>query len=85
MDKVISARLDESAIVEMERVTRQLGMTKKRFLEEAIHGHVQRLAASSAKDVWSETSGSWKRREAVAATVKKAREAFSAAYKRHQG
>jgi hypothetical protein len=84
MDKIISARLDESAVVEMERMTRRLGMTKKRFLEEAIHGHAQRLAASPATDIWSETSGSWKRREAAATTVKKAREAFSAAYKRHQ-
>ena len=37
MDKIISARLDESAIDEMERVVRRLGSTKKRFIEEATH------------------------------------------------
>jgi len=37
MDKVMSARLSEEAIAELDRASKKLGMTKKQFLEEAIH------------------------------------------------
>ena len=43
MEKIFSARLDEAALDEMERVTRRLKMTKRRFLEEAIHLRAQQL------------------------------------------
>ena len=63
MDKIFSTRLDESVVVELERVTKRHGMTKKRFLEEAIHARAQQLNAGESSDVWSETCGAWKRKE----------------------
>ena len=36
MDRVLSARLDEKVIEELDFATRKLHMTKKQFLEEAI-------------------------------------------------
>ena len=36
MDKVLSTRLSPDAIATLEAASRRLGMTKKRFLEEAI-------------------------------------------------
>jgi hypothetical protein len=85
MDKVFSTRIDEAAIDEMERITRRLGMTKKKFLEEAIQLQAQRLGAGSGPDVWAETSGAWQRREPPAATVRRARKAFRKAFERRHG
>jgi hypothetical protein len=83
MDKIVSARLEETAINEMERVTRQLGITKKRFLEEAIRCHARELTARREVDDWSETCGAWRRKESVPATVNRARGAFRRSFRRH--
>jgi hypothetical protein len=50
LDKIMSARLDEAAVPEMDRVTRELKISKKRFLEEAIHHHARTLTQSSRGD-----------------------------------
>ena len=83
MDKIFSTRLDESVVVELERVTKRHGMTKKRFLEEAIHARAQQLNLGESSDVWSETCGAWKRKETTAQTVKRARSAFRETFQRH--
>ena len=69
MDKIFSTRLDEGVVVELERITRRLGVTKKSFLENAIKAHVQRLSAEDEADVWTETSGAWRRRESPQRSV----------------
>ena len=85
MQKVFSARLDESILDEMERVTRRLKMTKRRFLEQAIHRQASELAGQVESDVWAETLGAWARREKPATTIRRAREAFRGAFeRRHQ-
>ena len=83
MQKVFSARLDESVLDEMERVTRRLKMTKRRFLEEAIHRQAKQLAGQEGSDVWGETLGAWRRRETPATTIQRAREAFRRTFDRH--
>ena len=83
MDKVFSARLDERVIDELSRCARQLGLSKKRFLEEAIHLRAGQAGAAAGADVWAETAGAWKRGEPVAATVLKARKEFRSAFLRH--
>jgi hypothetical protein len=85
MDKILSARLDESAIEELDRMSRRLGLTKKRFLEEAIR--LRAAQAAEETDVWSETSGAWRRRESTPTTIRRARRAFedSAGRHRHSG
>lgn len=83
MDKIFSTRLNESVVVELERVTKRCGMTKKRFLEEAIHAHARQLSADEDSDVWSETFGAWKRKQSAGQTVKKARNAFRKTFQRH--
>ncbi len=80
MDKIFSARLDEAVLAEMDHVTHQHHMTKKKFLEEAI----RRLAESMAqKDVWAETRGAWKRKESAAAIVKEIKSSWQKNYSRH--
>jgi hypothetical protein len=85
MDKIFSARLEESALQEMDRVTRLLKLTKKKFLEEAIHARAEALQASYGGDVWEDTRGAWKRKESPAKTVEKARIMIEASYHRHHG
>jgi hypothetical protein len=82
LEKIFSARLDEAALDEMERVTRRLKMTKRKFLEEAIHLRAQQLGEAGA-DVWSETLGAWRRRERPETTIRKARREFRRAFLRH--
>jgi antitoxin component of RelBE/YafQ-DinJ toxin-antitoxin module len=83
MDKVFSARLDESAIEEMTRVAKRLGMTKKEFLESAIRLRARDLDAKSGTDVWEETCGAWARDEDPAGTFARSRQEFEAAFRRH--
>jgi hypothetical protein len=85
MDKIFSARIDEAALDEMERVTRRLKMTKRRFLEEAIHIRARQLGGEDSADVWSETLGAWKRGERAETTIRKARGEFQRNFERHHG
>lgn len=75
MDKVLSARVDEAVIDQLDRACKRLGTTKKRFLEDAIR---QRAATIDppTEDVWSETSGAWARRESPGSTIRATRKAF---------
>lgn len=83
MDKVLSTRLDADVIEELERATRELGMTKKRFLEEAIRLRATATRNRRAEDVWEETRGAWNRREPTGGTIRRARRAFEASVRRH--
>jgi hypothetical protein len=83
MDRIFSARLDEAALDEMERVTRRLKMTKRRFLEEAIRLRARQLSEGEGSDIWSETLGAWRRRERPETTIRKARQAFQSDMVRH--
>ncbi len=83
MDKILSARLDEAVIHELERVTRRLRITKKRFLEEAIRMRARQVSGDGQADIWSETLGAWKRKESPAVTVRAARRAFQESFERH--
>ena|SRR2546423_8942527 len=84
MDKVLSVRVDESAIDELDRAARRLGLSKKRLVEEAIRLRVREAKQDDTTDVWAETSGAWQRREPASQTVRKARRAFTAAIERHR-
>ncbi len=84
MERIFSARLDEAALDEMERVTRRLKMTKRKFLEEAIHLRAKQLREGVGGDIWSETLGAWRRRERPETTISKSREEFQRAFERHR-
>jgi hypothetical protein len=82
MQKIFSARLDEAALDEMDRVTRRLRMSKRQFLEEAIHLRARTLTAEDSADVWSETLGAWRRPEQPETTIRRARQAFRRTFER---
>ena len=83
MDRIFSTRMDEATIDVLERATRQLRISKKRFIEEAIRLRAQAASGSAEKDVWAETAGAWNRAETPASTVEKARTEFRSAFERH--
>lgn len=83
MQRIFSARLDEAALDEMERVTQKLKMTKRQFLEEAIHLRARQLAEEEGGDIWSETLGAWNRREKGETTIHKVRKEFERSFGRH--
>ena len=83
MDKIFSTRLDEATLDELNRVTRRLGVTKRRFLEEAIRLRAQQSGAAGKADVWAETLGAWRRRESAPATIRRIRKRFRQSFQRH--
>lgn len=83
MEKVFSARVDEAVLDDLDRAVRKLGITKRQFLEEAIRLRVQELAQQEDMDIWAETLGAWRRREAAAAIVRRARRHFQRSFERH--
>jgi hypothetical protein len=83
MDRIFSTRLDEATLDELERVTRRLGITKRRFLQEAIHLRARQPDAVGGTDVWAETLGAWRRRESVPATMRRIRAEFDRSFQRH--
>ena len=83
MDRVFSTRLDERTIDDLKRITKRLGLTKKRFLEEAIRLRAASADEREAGDVWADTSGAWQRRESPRTTISRARRAFEQSVHRH--
>ena len=83
MDKVFSTRLDEATLDELNRVTRRLGVTKRRFLEEAIRLRARQPDAAGDTDVWAETLGVWRRRATAPATIRRIRKQFRQSFQRH--
>jgi hypothetical protein len=83
VEKIFSVRLGEAALDELERVSRRLNMTKKKFLEQAIHMCAQQLGQRDSEDIWSETLGAWNRRERAETTIRRSRAAFRRSFQRH--
>jgi hypothetical protein len=83
MDKVFSTRLDEATLDELDRVTRRLGVTKRRFLQEAIRLRARQPDATAGADVWAETLGAWRRPERAPATIRRIRKQFQRSFQRH--
>nr|HDN00717.1 hypothetical protein [Deltaproteobacteria bacterium] len=84
MDKVLSARVDESVIKKLNMLSRQLNLTKKAILEGAILRYAEQVTVEKKIDILDLTFGSWKRDEAISDTVNRVRNAFQTSMERHQ-
>lgn len=77
MDKVLSARLDERVIEELDFATKKLRMTKKQFLEEAIHLRAKETCIEETLRIIDASFGAWKREDETIdetlANIRKAR------------
>lgn len=83
MSKVLSTRLDEDVIAELDRATRRLGITKKRFLEEAIRMRAEQSTVEEKLRIIREASGAWVREERPEETIRQIREQSKLAWIRN--
>ena len=83
MDKILSARVDESIIRRIGVLARQIGTTKKAVIEEAVRVYAEKVQSGEA-DVFDQTLGAWSRKESPDQTVAKVRKAFRGAMGRHR-
>ena len=83
MDKILSARVDESVLHKIGALARQMGTTKKAVIEEAVRLYGEKVQSGEA-DVFEQTLGAWSRKEPPQRTVAKARQAFRGSMGRHE-
>jgi len=84
MDKVLSAQIDESVILRIDGLARQLGTTKKAIIETAIRMYAHIVEKEHNIEVLEWTHGTWRRTESPDETVKNARRAFRTSMQRHK-
>jgi predicted transcriptional regulator len=82
MDKILSARVDEHTISELDMLARRLKTSKKAILENAIHAYAEQTLGQEEIDVLSETAGAWNRRESPTDTLRQAKKVFQDAFAR---
>ncbi len=83
MDKILSARIDENIILQINRLSKRLQISKKKVIEDAVNQYVKEVDAHQKTDILLETHGIWSRNEAVESTIRKSRKAFEKSMKRH--
>jgi predicted transcriptional regulator len=84
MDKILSARVDESIVRRIGRLAQRLHTTKKAVIEAAILSYAEKSETEKDGDIWEETLGAWKRRESPGESVKQVRQIFQKSMKRYQ-
>jgi predicted transcriptional regulator len=83
MDKIISARIDESAADRIGSLARRLRTSKKKVIERAIEVYAAQVDQEQEFDVFEQTSGAWSRKESAAQLVATARKTFRNSMPRH--
>ena len=84
MDKILSARVDESVVNRIGSLARRLRTSKKKIIETAIEAYATQVDEAQDFDVFEHTCGAWRRKESARETVGKARKAFQHSIQRHQ-
>jgi len=73
MDKILSARVDESVIHRIGSLARRLQTSKKRIIEDAIQFYTDKIDREENFDIFEQTSGAWRRNEPAGQVVEEAR------------
>jgi hypothetical protein len=84
MDKVLSARIDESVITLIDQLAYEKKLPKKRILEEAVRCYWERSEEAARIDVFEQTCGAWDRSESADTVVEEVRRRFRENVRRHQ-
>ena len=84
MDKVFSARVDESTARQIGSLAHRLGTSKKQIIEQAISLYATRVETEEKIDVFDRTSGAWRRKDSPDVILEKARQAFRRSMMRSQ-
>jgi hypothetical protein len=85
MDKILSARVEESVVNRIGWLARRLHTSKKKVIESAIEAYASKVDKEQDLDVFEETCGAWRRRESPARVVETARKAFRNSMQRRRG
>jgi predicted transcriptional regulator len=85
MDKILSARVEESVVNRIGWLARRLHTSKKKVIESAIEAYASKVDKEQALDVFQETCGAWRRGESPAHLVETARKAFRNSMQRRRG
>jgi predicted transcriptional regulator len=83
MDKILSARVDESVLSCLGNLAVQLHKSKKSIIENAILRYAAQVEEAEIRDVFDCAFGAWKRKEEPAETVNRSRSAFNKSMTRH--
>jgi len=83
MDKILSARVDESTIQKIGLLAREMNMSKKAVIEAAIQQYVEKADLGKNLDALATTFGAWKRSESAEETIHQARSVFNRSMERH--
>ena len=83
MDKIFSARIDDSVLRVLDELSKRLHKSKKNIVEEAIEQYAEEKK-DQGFDILKETSGCWNRKESAAETAQKVRGRFSESFSRHR-
>jgi predicted transcriptional regulator len=84
MDKILSARVNESVIHRIGSLARRLHTSKKCIIENAIQSYADQLDREDRCDVFEQTCGAWNRNETSAEIVEEARKSFRKSMERHK-
>ena len=84
MDKIMSARIDEAIIRCIGMLAKQLNMSKKAVIENAMTKYAQQVELDENLDILTQTCGSWKREEAADETARNIKAAMRRSQKRHK-
>lgn len=84
MDKVLSARVDESVVRCIGMLAHQLNTSKKQIIEGAIRMYAEQIGSGQNLDVLDRTFGAWKREDSAAASVSAVRKTFRDAMEKHR-
>ncbi len=76
MDKIFSARIDESAANQIGRLSQRLHTSKKAVIERAIEMYAAHVDRAEHFDVFEQTCGAWSRDESAKQIVETTRKAF---------
>jgi len=83
MEKILSARVDESVIYLIGSLARELNMTKKAIIEAAIELYSEQTKLDKKTDVFTSTFGAWQRSESPEETMADIRSVFNRSMKRY--
>ena len=83
MDKILSARVDESIIQQIGILARELNTSKKAVIEAAIKLYSEQTGVDKKINVFEQTCGAWDRSETPHESILIARSAFNKSMKRH--
>lgn len=73
MDKILSARIDESVAVRISALAVKLKTSKKSVIEEAIRAYAAMIENGADAGAFEQTCGAWRRRESAEQLAERAR------------